>query len=203
MSIIVSVIKWLLVMIINLIGFLTAPIVFPIAYLFRNVDLIRNKILWIYYDDEDEYASDVYWFKPNMRNGFFKAYLWCAIRNPAWNLQAMSLLKGSYTDYLFLKPKGTLQKNGDILKPDLYTTAVLKYEDENGTYLDNQGPILSFRYSIIGSQFVRFYNIKTNQKYWRYSFANNVVNNIWIELQIGYTTRPSFRLKFKNINKYN
>lgn len=194
---------YLLIMLVNLVGFLTAPIVFPIAYLLKSLRVFRNHILWIYYDDEDEFGYDVYWFKPHLRNGFKKAYLWCAIRNPAWNLHTLSMLKGSDMDYIFLKPKGVLQKNGEVLKPNLYYIAGLKYEDEHGSYLDNKGPILSTKYSIIGSQFVKFYNIKTGKKYWRYSYANRLIYNIWIELQIGYSTRATFRLKIKKIKRVN
>jgi len=192
---------YLLTMLMNLFGFLTAPILFPIAYLLRSVSVFRNHILWVYYDDEDEFGYDVYWFKPHLRNGFKKAYLWCAIRNPAWNLHTLSMLKGPAVDYVFLKPKGILQKNSEILKPNLYSIAGLKYEDDYGSYLDNKGPILSLKYSIIGSQFVRFYNIKTGKKYWRYSYANRLIDNIWIEFQIGYSTRATFRLKIKKIKK--
>lgn len=194
--------KWLLSMSGNLFGFITAPIVFPLAYLLKDVKIVREKILWIYYDDEDEFGFDVYWFKPKMFDGFIKAYLWAAIRNPAWNLQAMSILKQkpSYY-YVFYYVKGILQKNGEIVSPALNSTAVLKYIDEDGKYMENKGPILSLKHSITGKQFVRFHEYSTNKEYWRFSYANNVIYNFWIEFQVGYTTRATFRLKFKHINK--
>ena len=193
--------KWLLTMIVNLSGFLTAPIMFPIAYLLRDVRVVRDYILWIYYDDEDNFGFDVHWFKPDMEDSFRKAYLWNAIRNPAWNLHTLSMLKGSSERYTFLKPSGILQQDGKMLEPSLRTTAVLKYISEDGQYLDNKGEVLSLRYSIIGSQYVEFYNNATASNYWRYSFANKVRGSLWIELQIGFTTRASFRLKFKIIKK--
>ena len=197
--------KWLLSISGNLLGFLTAPIMFPLAYILKDIKVVRNYILWIYYDDEDEFGFDVYWFKPKMSDGFIKAYLWAAIRNPAWNLQAATSLPTGY--YSFGKTSGLLQQDGKVLDVDVNTSAVLKYIDFDGTYMDNKGPVLSMKHSIIGKQFIKFYNIKTNQKYWRYSFANKINSgNLWIELQIGYTTRPTFRFKIKNIKhiyKYN
>jgi len=192
--------KWLLSISVNLLGFLTAPIVFPLAYILKDFKIFRNKILWIYYDDEDEFGFDVYWFKPKMYDGFIKAYLWSAIRNPAWNLQAMSILnKNSW--YGFYYVKGILQNNGRIVSPALNSTAVLKYIDEDGKYMENKGPILSLKHSIIGKQFIRFYEYSTNKEYWRFSYANKAIGNIWIEFQVGYTTRATFRLKFKHITK--
>jgi hypothetical protein len=193
--------KWLLIMVMNLLGFLTAPIMFPIAYLLRNVRIVRDYILWIYYDDEDEYGFDVHWFKPKMDDGFIKAYLWAAIRNPAWNLHTLNMLNGSAGNYIFLKPRGSLQRNGKILEPSLKNTAVLKYVSEDGTYMDNKGKILSLKYSVIGSQYVTFYNSTNNKKYWRFSYANKVIDNLWVELHIGFTTRATFRLKFKIIKE--
>jgi len=191
--------EWLLIMYVNLLGFLTAPVIFPLAYLLRNVEIVRDYILWIYYDDEDEFGFDVHWFKPEMKDGFRKAYLWCAIRNPAWNLHTLSMINGSDSNFIFKKPSGMLQKDGKILEPQLRYSAVLKYVSKDGEYLDNKGEILSLKHSIIGSQYVDFYDKRTNIDYWRYSFANKVIDNLWIELQIGFSTRATFRLKFKII----
>lgn len=190
-------------MLVNLFGFLTAPFVFPFVYLLREVDLFRNCLLWIYYDDEDGFGYGVDWWMRGRSRGFWTAFKWTAIRNPAWNLHTLSMLKGSDMDYVFLKPKGILQREGKILKPNLYYIGGLKYEDEYGSYLDNKGSILSLKYSIIGSQFVKFYSIKTDKEYWRYSYANRLIDNIWVELQIGYSTRATFRLKIKKIKRVN
>ena len=37
--------KWIAIMLINLLGFLTAPIIFPIAYYLRKIKFIRNIIV--------------------------------------------------------------------------------------------------------------------------------------------------------------
>ena len=47
--------RWTLQMLLNLLGFLTAPIVFPFAYLLKDIKIVREKLLWIYFDDEDEF----------------------------------------------------------------------------------------------------------------------------------------------------
>ena len=186
-------------MLANLFGFVTAPIVFPIAYLLRNKSIVRNKILWIYFDDENEFGYDVDWWMGNKQRNFWTAYSYCGFRNPAWNLQALWILKGGSESYLFLRPKGILQKDSNIIHPSLVNNAVLKYVDADGMYMDNKGDFLSLKHSIIGSQFVKFYNIHDNKKYWKYTFANKFIDNIWLELQIGFTTRATFRLKIKHI----
>ncbi len=186
-------------MVANLLGFVTAPLVFPIAYLLRNVRIVREKLLWIYYDDEDEFGFDVFWWMLDNPRNFWSAYKWCAIRNPAWNLHTLSSLNDNRSNYVFLKTKGILQKDGKILQPNFYITGVLKYVNAENEYMDNKGSYLSLKYSIIGSQFVKFYNKRTLKNYWRYSYANKLIGNIWVEIQMGYTTRATFRLKIKSI----
>ena len=83
-----SFIRWFLFMMVSLLGFLTAPVIFPIAYLLRKIKVFRNNILWIYYDDEDEFGFDVDWWMQGRKKNFWTAYKWAALRNPAWNLQA-------------------------------------------------------------------------------------------------------------------
>ena len=193
--------KYIIRMIINLLGFISAPIVFPIAYGLRKVKIVRNKLLWYYYDDEDEFGYEVEWWMMDRKRNFATAYKWCAIRNPAWNLHASSKLPNVTKEYVFKSPKGSLRKNHKVVYPSLNVSAVLKYVDKDGKYMDNKGEYLSLTHSILGSQFVRFYNQVDARRYWRYTFADRVVGSIWIELQIGYTTRPTFRLKIKNIKK--
>ena len=171
-------------MLTTLFGFVTAPIVFPLAYLLRSIPLVRNKILWIYYDDEDEFGFDVDWWMQDKPRNFWTAYKWSAIRNPAWNLQAYWRL--DYNDSL-------IPLEGDDI------TCVLKYVDSNGKYMDNKGPILSLKHSITGDMWFRFQLNGLN--YWRYSFADMVFADWWIELQIGFTTRATFRFKIKRITK--
>lgn len=192
--------RWLSQMVFNLFGFISAPVIFPIAYLLKDVRIVREKLLWIYYDDEDDFGFDVYWWMVGRKRNFFTAYKWCAIRNPMWNGHTLSMLKGfSIGAYIFFRPKGILQRDGKVLSDN--NTAVLKYENEFGKYMDNKGEYLSTKFSTIGSQYIEFIHVKSGKIYWRYSFANKVYRNIWIEFQAGYTTRATFRLKIKNITK--
>jgi len=195
--------KWLRIMMLNLFGFISAPVVFPIAYLLRRFKIVRNKLLWIYFDDEDGFGWNVDWWAKtnNYKENFWTAYKWCAIRNPAWNLHTLSQLNKKISEYVFLSPRGILQKDGKVLEPKINITGVLKYIDKNNEYMDNKGEYLSLKYSIIGSQYVEFYNNRTLETYWRYSYANKLIDNVWVELQMGYTTRATFRLKIKNITK--
>jgi len=43
-----AILKWVGIMIVNLLGLLTSIVVFPLAYILRDVKIVRNKILWIY-----------------------------------------------------------------------------------------------------------------------------------------------------------
>ena len=200
-----AILKWVGIMILNLLGLLTSIVVFPLAYILRDVKIVRNKILWIYYDDEDEFGWDVHWWMVGKKKGFISAYRWCVLRNPAWNLQGLFIFKEkpSQTNSKILNSKGTLTKGGK--KVDDFGVAVLKYVDKDGNYMDNMGEFLSLKYSIIGSKSLVFNytNKETGKisKYFRYSFANHIINSFWVELQIGFTTRPTFRMKLKNITK--
>lgn len=190
--------KWVAFMLLNLFGFVTAPIMFPIAYALRNVGIVRNKILWIYYDDEDEFGFDVSWWMVGRKKNFWTAYKWAALRNPAWNLHA--LFSDKEKKITITKLSGRLFHNGDWAPAALNTSAVLKYVDEEGNYMDNKGPIFSRKHSHIGQQYMEFYDEK-GHNFWRYSYANKLIGKLWLELQIGFTTRPQFRLKVKKITK--
>jgi len=194
-------IRWTLQMLLNLSGFLTAPIVFPFAYLLKDIKIVREKLLWIYFDDEDEFGFDVEWWMGDKKRNFLTAYKWCALRNPAWNLHTLFLFDKNINIH---NPviKGVLYRDGKPLDFGLYTIANLKYIDENGTYMDNKGEILSSKYSTLGKQFVVFRDYATWKKYWRFSYAGNVYKSFWVELQLGYSTRPTFRFKIKNIKRY-
>jgi len=197
---IISILRWIAVMLISLLGFVTAPIIFPIAYLLRNVKLFRNHLLWYYYDDEDtiygtewfRYSSGyklegVFWF-----DKFVCAYHWSALRNPAWNLQA-SLQPEQSTKWI-QSSKGMLNKYGKIQK--VTEMAVLKYMNIDGIYSDNKGEYLSLRYSILGSMFL-WYEV-SRKLYWRYSYAKNVYKDYWVEIQLGTNDRRyTWRLKIK------
>jgi hypothetical protein len=167
----------------NLFGFLTAPVIFPIAYALRNIKVVRRKILWIYFDDEDEFGFEVNWWMKGRKENFWTAYKWAALRNPAWNLQSLTIINPDWTH-------------------SLSESRVLKYVDFNGKYMDNKGPVLSMKHSKLGSNYVifilpeKFLGIR---KLFRYSFAGKIIGKLWIEFQIGFHTRPTFRLKFKTI----
>ncbi len=100
-------------MVINLLGFLTAPIIFPIAYLLKDIRIVRKKLLWIYYDDEDNFGWDVHWWSQsnNYKRNFWTAYKWCAIRNPAWNLHTLFKINYNPTFIVKIKNNKTLSYN--------------------------------------------------------------------------------------------
>lgn len=186
-----SIIRWVLVMLVNLLGFITAPFIFPIAYVFRNTKL--KKIFWIYYDDEDGF-NGTQWFleaKDLEPNTFKTAYLWCAIRNPAWNLQAS--LKPKEGEIKIIKSKGELTQDGSLIS--ILNFAVLKYVDITGDYKDNKGDYLSLKHSRLGNSFV-WYEID-GTLYWRKSIAKKV-GPLWFELQLGTNDdRYTYRAKLK------
>ena len=186
-------------MLILALGFVLAPIIFPIAYLLRDIEIVRQKLLWVFYDDEDEFGYDVDWWMQDKPENFWTAYQWAALRNPAWNLHTLFLLDNIKA--VFTKSKGNLTKGGKDVELSFRDSAVLKYEDKDGKYMNNKGEYLSIKYSVIGSLYAEFYDYKSLKKYWRYSFAGNIYKTFWLELQIGYTTRCTLRLKIKNIKK--
>ena len=187
-------IHWALVMLINLLGFLTAPIIYPLLYPFRNT-LIRNiKPFWYYFDDEDgDYGTE--WFRKakGLKTGsFWTAYLWSAIRNPAWNLQAS--LKRKRGNSRLIRAVGRLVRDGELVS--LRNMAVLKYVDKEGKYMDNKGSYISLKHSILGRSYYVWEVEGTT--YWRYSYAGNVFGKIWIELHMGIKdVRYTFRCKIK------
>jgi len=191
---ILSLIRWLFIMIINLLGFLTAPIIFPLLYPFRNTMLRETKPFWYYFDDEDEFGFDLEWWMKGRKKGFWMAYLWGAIRNPAWNLQASLKPRGGTE--LVVSYKGLLLRDWRKLRET--EMEVLKYVDAEGEYKDNKGEFLSEKYSIFGSMFLWFE--KEGRLYWRYSIAKKIIGRLWIEFQIGITKkRYTFRLKLKRV----
>ena len=191
--------KWFFTIIILALGFILAHIIFPIVYLLKDIKIVRNKLLWVFYDDEDEFGFDVDWWMQDKPRNFWTAYKWGALRNPAWNLHTLFILNN--INAIFTKSKGKLTKAGEYFELSFKDSAVLKYEDAYGAYMNNKGIYLSTKYSILGSLYAEFYDSKSLNKYWRYSFAGNIYKSIWLELQIGYTTRCTLRLKIKNIKK--
>lgn len=195
-----SVLDWAKTMSVNLLGFLTAPIVYPILYTLREDPDIRDKKpFWYYFDDGDgDYGTD--WFRESLPYGdktdkwsrFKIAYAWSAIRNPAWNLQAS--LRPIEGEKVLVSTKGYIEQDGVALDP--YAIANFKYINAEGVYKDNIGDFLSIKHSFIGKRFT-WYKIG-NKLYWRYSYANRLISKMWVELQIGVSNhRYTFRLKLK------
>ncbi len=186
-----SILEYLLVMIISLLGFLTAPLIFPLAYVLRNTKLAKSGFIWLYLDDEDGVYGAKYWKKAKgiTKDTFFTAYRWSALRNPAWNLQ-VSLKPKNGVEWI-KSFKGQLTKNGKNIKPT--EVAVIMYEDKNGKWLHNSGEIVSTKYSKLGSIFLWFE--KGNKLYWRCSYAGNVFGRVWVEIQLGAGKRYTFRFK--------
>ena len=95
----ISFLVWGFFMLINLVGFLLAPILYPLAYVLR--DHLRTRPFWIYpiiwlylwLDDEDyevppqwwRDAKGYNWDYPSDWKIFRMVYHWNAIRNPFWN----------------------------------------------------------------------------------------------------------------------
>lgn len=190
---IISIIDYLLVMLISLFGFITAPFVFPLVYIFRNTKIRHIKPFWYYFDDEDSIYGSEYWRKAKgLKENFITAYRWNAIRNPAWNLHTS--LKPIQGKEVLVSSKGRLTKNNK--ETSMFDVAVLMYEDANSNWMHNTGDKISVKYSILGSVFIWF---KINGKlYWRCSYAGNIYKNLWGELQLGIGNRYTFRLKFHN-----
>lgn len=196
----VSILDWAKTMSINLLGFVTAPIIYPILYPLRNDKDIRGrKPFWYYFDDEDgDYGTD--WFRESLKYGsktdwwslFRIAYKWSALRNPAWNLQAS--LTPNNGEKKLIETFGKATKNG--VEVDPFAFAGFKYVDKDGVYKNNIGDYLSLQHSTIGKMFTWYE--ADDKLYWRLSYANNVVSKLWIELHLGTNNyRYTFRLKFK------
>lgn len=198
---IASIFDWIATMSKNLLGFITAPIIYPILYPFRNDPDIRGKKpFWYYFDDEDgDYGTD--WFRESLPYGnktdkwslFKTAYKWSALRNPAWNLQA-SLVPNNKGEQTIISSKGKLIKNGEEQSPLVF--AGFKYINLNGDYKDNRGDFLSIKHSTFGKMFTWYES--GGRLFWRLSYANNIFSKLWIEFHIGTNNyRYTFRLKFK------
>ena len=173
-------------------GFLTAPVVYPFAYLIQKIT--KKKVLWIYHDDEDNDGchEKVSWFNKGKCN-FWVKYKWSALRNPAWNLHALLVPKsGTKTR---INSKGWLERDGSEVH--IWHMAGLKYVDEEGNYQDNKGKYISLKHSIFGKMNV-WYKVE-NRKYFRFSRVGKFLG-FWYEFQMG-TNDNRYLLKFKLKNK--
>ena len=189
-----SFLMWILVMLILLLAFIGGRLFFPIAYIFKDIPLFRNKILWVFFGDDDPLYGAEYWRKAKgiTKNNFWVAYRWNGLRNPMWNLHL--LMKPIEGEEVILQQKGWLAQNGNYVP--LNKVAVLQYEDENGDWVGNSGDIVSLKYSILGKTFIWF---KIQDRfYWRFSLANRYLKLFWVEVQLGTGYRHTFRLKIKH-----
>lgn len=203
-----AVLRWLAVMIVLALGALTAPIVYPLAYLLRAPLRVINLIpylryltlpLYIYLDDEDFENPPVWWLRAkglkmdSALNRFWSAYRWNGFRNTIWNFHLLTEHDHSKAGMVY--SKGLLFKNFEVNK-NPFDFAVLKYVNQNGEYTDNNGDFLSIRFSIIGRMFC-VYEYKGNT-FFRYSFAKKLPLLGWTELQMGTNDkRYTFRFKIK------
>lgn len=191
---------------------LLALLFFPIAYWLRkplragrNSKLWKRIVipLWIFLDD-DEFERQGHDFgEPWWRavkglktdtpwQKFRAAYLWCAVRNPAWNMY--EIIKPKQGEIKIISSKGSLKKNGKYVS--LMEFATLKYVDAYGNYMDNKGSFLSLKYSVIGKSKV-WYKVG-GRRYWRYSFTGKRLG-VWWEIQAGTNDRRyTLRFKVKN-----
>lgn len=208
----VSIIKWLLIMLIYGILYPLAYIVYPLSYNTRKwTRKIRysNKSwwyivpLWVFLDDEEDYGEgEIAWFKANKGRldtawqRFRISYLWAVTRNHAWNFHSLCGLNKDDEKQL-ISTKGEIKRKG-IVVDDPYRFATLRYEDDNGNWTGHKGKWLSWNHSDLGSRFT-WYKIG-NKLCWRYSFANKIKwLNRWIELHLGMTdNRYTVRFKIKN-----
>jgi hypothetical protein len=193
---ILSILKWVGVMLMPLLAFITAPFTYPTVYLFRNIKWVReNSPFWFWFDDEDGYYGADYWRKEKgiTKDNFWTSYRWSALRNPMWNLH--TILKPRKGEEVYLNQKGNLTRNNVPLA--LSNVAVMHFEDENGNWIGNTGKILSLKYSVIGKVFIWF-TIK-DTLYWRYSLVKNLFGSWWIEIQLGVGYRYTFRFKTKKV----
>jgi len=195
----ISIFKWIGVMLVNLLGFISAPIIYPFLYPFRN-KLNNIKPFWYFFDDEDGFYGTK-WFRDSLKYGnktdwwskFKISYKWLALRNPAWNLQASLIPKKGHEILEEIKILD-LNRNNKIVV-DIKEFATLKFVNSSGEYKDNKGEYLSLKYSILGKSYL-WYKID-NTLYWRYSFAGKINNKFWIEIHLGTGKRYVFRFKIK------
>lgn len=188
---------------------LLAYIFFPFAYLLRKPLRSGRKYkfwkyivipLWIFLDDEEYERQGHDFGEPWWRKAkglkidtnwqkFKVAYLWCAVRNPVWNMY--ELIRVRQGEHTIRDASGRLTQDGPEV--NIMNFAVLKYVDFAGIYMDNKGPYLSLVYSILGKSKVWY--TTGGRLYWRYSYAGKKFGR-WIEIQAG-TTDLRYTLRFK------
>jgi len=199
-----AILSWVFRMSKNVFGFVTAPFIMPLVYLYlggKDGQIKRSNLLWYYYDDEDGFFGTD-WFRVDKGydlatkwNRFRCAYHWLALRNPAWNLH--TTVKAPVGKVNIVSIEGDLWQ--DFKRVDLMEFASLKYVNNVGTYTDNLGEYLSIKYSKIGWTNV-WYEVN-GKLYFRRSFANRRRGYL-IEFHIGTSDhREVLRLKIRKEKK--
>ena len=154
------IVRWIGIMLFYGFGFVTAPIVYPVLYLFRN------KINSWWFDDEDgHYGNEK--FKKGRKESFWLAYQWSALRNPFWNGHTKTFIPNSGVKH-YISHKGEIKKDGNF-DISVYDMAVIKTTDKYGKYEDNFGDYFSYKYSIIGKMYVKYW--VGNKDYFRFSYV--------------------------------
>ena len=196
---VLSILKWAGVMILPLLALAVAPLLYPVAYLLRNVKIVREKLLWYFFDDEDGFYGAQYWrdAKGITKNTFWISYRWSALRNPMWNMH--TVLKPIEGSEVVISEKGQLTSTDGEDIPST-NVAVLMYVDEDGVWAHNSGKYLSIYFSKLGRVFIWF--TIEDKLYWRCSYAGNLFGNIWMEIQLGIGKRYTFRFKVKNVKVF-
>lgn len=199
-----SIVRWVGVMLLNLIFVLLAKVVYPMLYPLREWKLMNYKPFWWFFDDEDgNYGTQ--WFRDTLKYGnktdwfslFRIAYKWCADRNAAWNAQAS--LKPKDGEQIIIYSGGSATKNGREVT-NLMLFAGFKYVDEDGLYKNNKGDFLSLKHSVIGTLWA-WYMVE-GKLYWRWSYAGEVFKGFWVETHLGinnhrYTIRHKWKFNLK------
>lgn len=204
-----SVFRWLAVMIVLSVGALTAPLVYPLAYILRTPLRVINEmsylryltlILYIYLDDEDYEQPPTWWLRDkglkmdSTFSRFWACYRWNGFRNTIWNFHLLTEHDHSRANEVYAK--GLLYKDFKPLIGDVFSFAVLKYVDIFGDYADNSGEYLSVRFSYLGKMFC-IYEVN-GRTFFRFSLAKKLPLLGYTEIQLGTNDkRYTFRFKIK------
>lgn len=204
-------IKWFFAVIpLGLISFLSAPIIYPIAYYLNKKGL---KVLTWWLDDEiNNSATNKDWiiYCNGNVDSFKYLYKWHALRNSMWNLKrkikpaiARINCKSNNERIVYLK-QDLLYRNG--LKVDInslcFEQALYKWIDKNGNegWQVFSGDKISLKYSTIGVS--EYWYTANDNLYYRYSIAKEI-KILWFtfyyEFRMGATDK-GYLLVFK-LNK--
>lgn len=181
------VLKWIGPMLFSAILWVLAKILWPLAWITRDIPIFKNYIFWIFWDHEIENGKmpDDFkrWLVGKDWSKWWTKYIYYAWRNPAWNQYLLSFMKPRQGTKIRLYSRGYLEKYG--VEQSVFDFAVLKYIDAFYNYIDNNSDgYLSDRHSIVGSMFC-IYKID-GTRYFRYSYAKK--------------PHPAFRILFEIIH---